>query len=364
MTRISRPNITINGIARLAGVTKGTVSKVINNYRGINEKTRQRVLKIIEDVGYEPNSAAQTLAFRRTGNIGLIIPHAPEHSITGAFWSSLVSAITREATNQGYSLVLLLPQAENRLHELFTSTIRKKRVDGLILGAELLDKRFLATLLSAEARFVMLGQNPEFKHHCVDLDNKAAGAAIASYLMNQGYKKPLFVGGPSKYYYMTDRASGFVESLRAAGCEPIPPFFLPYEDRNTMKNVLSEKVRAYGPDSAIIGAGGDFMFDAFSLFQEMDLRPPTFGFATFDDYRFLDFLEPPITAVAQPVSRFGSEAVKMLVNLLKEPGDLSEPDKSVILPPIIVRRCSCGESGPEPALKKDKDFFALDRNGE
>jgi LacI family transcriptional regulator len=361
MTHPTRSTITINGIARLAGVTKGTVSKVINNYHGINVKTRQRVLKIIEDVGYEPNSAAQTLAFRRTGNIGLIIPHAPEHSITGAYWSSLVSAITREATNQGYSLVLLLPQSEDLLHDLFTSTVRKKRVDGLILGAELLDKKFLATLLSAEARFIMLGQNPEFKHHCVDIDNKQAGAAIASYMIQRGYKKPVFVGGPSEYYYMVDRAAGFKEAMRETGREPLPPLFLPYESRDTMKKVLTETVRVSRPDSAVVGAGGDFMFDAFSIFQDLGLRPPEFGFATFDDYRFLDFLEPPITAVAQPVSRLGSEAVKMLVDLLKKPADLSVPDKSVILPAFIISRASCGESGHAPEGRKDKDFFALDR---
>ncbi len=364
MNPVSRHNLTINGIARLAGVTKGTVSKVINNYRGINEKTRQKVLKIIEDVGYEPNSAAQTLAFRRTGNIGLLIPHAPEKSITGAYWSSLVSAITREATSQGYSLVLLLPQSEDLLRDLFVSTIRKKRVDGLILGAELVDKQLLATLLSAEARFVMLGQNPEFKHHCVDLDNKMAAGAIAEYLLRHGYKRPLFIGGPSEYYYMTDRAAGFAESLRAAGKEPLPPYFLPYEDRNTMKKTLTQAVRAHAPDSAVVAAGGDFMFDAFSIFQELDLRPPAFGFATFDDYRFLDFLEPPITAVAQPVSRLGSEAVKMLVDLLKDPGAADRPNKNVILPASIISRRSCGESGPEPSEKKDKDFFALERNGE
>ena len=344
MSQISKPTITINGIARLAGVTKGTVSKVINNYHGINVKTRQRVLKIIEDVGYEPNSAAQTLAFRRTGTIGLIIPHAPEHSLTGAYWSSLVTAITLEATAQGYSLVLLLPQTENQLHDLFTSTVRKKRVDGLILGAELLDKVFLATLLSAEARFIMLGKNPEFKHHCVDIDNTQAGAAIAAYLISRGYKRPVFVGGPAEYYYMTDRAAGFVDSLRSAGHSPIAPLFLRYEDRKSMTKALTETVRSFHPDSAVVGAGGDFMFDAFSIFKELELNPPQFGFATFDDYRFLDFLEPPITAVSQPVSRLGSEAVKMLVKLLKEPAALSLPDMSTILPASIIRRASCGES--------------------
>jgi LacI family transcriptional regulator len=349
--------MTINGIARLAGVTKGTVSKVLNNYRGINQKTRERVLKIVEDTGFEPNSAAQTLAFRKTGNIGLIIPHSPEHSITGAYWSSLVSAITREATRLGYSLVLLLPQTEGLLHDLFSSVIKKKRVDGLILGAELLEKRSLATLLSTEASFVMLGRNPEFAHHCVDIDNHQAGASIASYLIERGYRRPIFIGGPRKYYYIKDRATGFVEAVRSAGLEPLPPLFLPYEDRAEMQEVLTEAVASGRPDSAVTGAGGDFMFDALAIFERLGMRPPELGFATFDDYRFLDFFKPPITAVAQPVSSLGSGAVGILVDLLKTPKEEQRENRIVILPASIRRRRSCGE---ERAEESDEDFFALE----
>jgi LacI family transcriptional regulator len=355
-------SITINEIARIAGVAKGTVSKVLNNYHGINERTRQRVLKIVKDLNYEPNSAAQTLALRRTGNIGLIIPHSPEHSLTGAYWSSLVSAITREATRLGYSLALLLPQAEGLLPDLFRSIVRKKRVDGLIVGAELMDKGYFATLLSTEAHFVMLGRNPDFIHHCVDIDNRAAGASIASYLIGRGYRRPLFIGGPSEYYYMADRAAGFAERVRAAGLEPLQALFLPYEDRETMKSVLTGVVESGGPDSAVVGAGGDFMFDALAAFEALGLRPPEFGFATFDDYRFLDFLKPPITAVAQPVSRMGKEAVRILVELLKSPREPAGRDRCVILDTSIIGRASCGETYPVSAAQKDRDFFAFQRD--
>ncbi len=339
-------NITINEIARLAGVTKGTVSKVLNNYRGINEKTRQRVLKIVKDVGYEPNSAAQTLAFRRTGNIGLIIPHSPEHSLNGAYWSSLVSAITREATHLGYHLVLLLPQAEGHLRDLFTSIIRKKRVDGLIVSAEFLDTSYIAALLSSEARFVMLGQNPDLPHCSVDIDNRQAGSSIASYLIERGYRRLLFVGGPSEYCYMRDRAAGFSEAVLAAGLEELPPQFIPYEDRAAMKRTLTEAARTLRPDSVVVGAGGDFMFDALTIFKGLGFVPPDFGFATFDDYRFLDFLQPPVTAVAQPVSSLGSEAVRMLVQMLKSPKEGLEQNGNKILHASIIRRASCGEEMP------------------
>ncbi len=341
-------NITINGIARLAGVTKGTVSKVLNNYRGINEKTRQRVLKIVKDVGYEPNSAAQTLAFRRTGNIGLMIPHSPEHSLNGAYWSSLVSAITREATRLGYHLVLLLPQDEGQLQDLFTLIVRKKRVDGMIVSAEFLDVSNISGFISSEARFVMLGRNPKLPHRSVDIDNRQAGGSIASYIIEMGYRRPLFVGGPSVYCYMSDRAAGFSEAVQAAGREALPPLFLPYEDREAMKRALTEAARDHRPDSAVVGAGGDFMLDALAIFKELGLFPPVFGFATFDDYRFLEFLQPPVTAVAQPVSLLGSEAVRMLVQMLKAPKEETEHTGNTILHTAIIRRESCGEKSGAP----------------
>jgi LacI family transcriptional regulator len=333
--------ITITGIARLAGVTKGTVSKVLNNYRGINEKTRERVLKIVKEMGYEPNSAAQTLVSRRTGNIGLIIPHSPEHSLTGAYWSSLVSAITIEATRNGYSLVLLLPHEEGHLHDLFKSIIRKKRVDGLIVSAELMDKHYLATLLSMETRFVMLGRSPEFRHHCVDIDNHRAGASIASYLIAHGYRRPMFLGGPDEYPYMVDRSAGFQEAVRSAGLSTIPQVFLPYEDRPAMEKYLSEAIRDRQLDSLVVGAGGDFMLDALSILESHGLRPPEFGFATFDDYRYLDLFKPPITAVSQPMGQLGSEAVKILMELFESQETTQVADRCVILQTSIISRGSC-----------------------
>ncbi len=337
------PSITINSIAKLAGVTKGTVSKILNNYPGINEKTRERVLKIITDVGYEPNSAAQTLVSRKTGNIGLIIPHSPEHSLSGAYWSSQVSAIGRETTSSGYSLVLLLPQAEGQLHDLFKSIIAKKRVDGLIIGGELMDKHYLATLLSTETPFVMLGRNPEFKHHCVDIDNRAAGEAIARYLIDRGYTRPVFLGGPAEYYYITERAEGFQDALRRAGREPIDPVYIPYDDRPAMERAVTQVVERHKPDAAVSGAGGDFMFDALTILKGLGKTPPSFGFATFDDYRHLEFFTPRITSVRQPVSALGAEAVKILVDLMGSRGSDAGPDRVVILDAEIVPRESCGE---------------------
>jgi len=335
--------ISIVGIARLAGVTKSTVSKVLNNYSGVHEDTRKKIRKIVEEMGYQPNSAAKMLASRKTESIGLVIPHAPETSLDSAYWSSLVSAVAKESSRCGYTLSLLLPREEVELHELFTSIVRKRMVDGLIVGAELLVKRDLATLLYAKTPFVMLGKNPQLGHHCVDIDNRAAGAAIARYMLTRGYKRPLFVGGPSQYYYMSERAAGFAQELEAAGHHALAPLFFAYDGHQEMRRALMEKVPRFKPDSAVIGAGDYFMFSALSIFSEIGLRFPDFGFASFDDEPVLDFLTPPITAVKQPMAEMGREAVKMLTDLISSAGE--EPaDRVSILPTTIVSRKSCGEN--------------------
>jgi len=333
-------NLTINEIAKLAQVSKGTVSKVLNNYPGINIKTRERILKIVKEVGYQPNSSAQALAFRRTGNIGLIIPHSPEHALNSAYWSSFVTAVTDRVTRLGFNLVLHLPQREGNLGALFESIIRKRQIDGLIIGAELLDKVYLATLLVTEMPFVMLGQNPEFRHFAVDIDNKYAGHQITSYLHDRGYRRIAFISGPEEYYYNLERQAGYRLALQEKTCSYECSTFLPYQEFQTMADRLQSILTKNRPDAIICAAGGDFMFDCLEILRRNDFAIPRNGFATFDDYRYLDHTLPRITAVRQPINEMGDAAVTTLINLLQSKTPESQ---STIFRTTIVARQSCGE---------------------
>jgi LacI family transcriptional regulator len=333
-------NLTINEIAKLAGVSKGTVSKVLNDYPGISEKTRERVVKVVKQMGYEPNSAAQALASKQTGNIGLVIPHSPRRSLNGAYWSSLVTVVTNEVIARGYSLVLLLPKVEGNLSELFTSIVRKRQMDGLIIGAELLDTKQLATIMYNEMPFVMIGRNPAFTHYYVDIDNEGAAYGITRYLQDRGFGRIAFVTGPADYYYNAARLAGYERAIAERRGGYSVCINLPYDDRIAMTQRLTELVRDRAPDAVLCGAGGDFMFDCLNIFKALDIGVPGMGFATFDDYRYLDFTSPRITAVSQPLDRIGEEAVRMLDDLIR--GRPLE-SLSTVLPTEIVVRNSCGE---------------------
>ena len=333
-------NLTINEIARLAGVSKGTVSKVLNNYSGINEKTRERVQKVVKQMGYERNSAAQALALKRTGIIGLLVPHDPDHSLDGDYWSALVTAVTGEATMTGYNVVLLMPKREGNLEELFSSITRKRQLDGLIIIAEILDKKHLATLISSDTPFVMLGRNPDFTHHAVDIDNRAAAREMTQYMLDHAYKKILFVAGPEEFYYSKERQAGYSDAMSKAGNYQAH-VYLPYYDRQEMRLGLKTAIETHKPDSVLIGAGGGFMFDALATLKEMALKAPKFGIATFDDYRYLDFLSIPITAVRQPIAEIGHASVQLLAKLISSPP--AGTSQNVLLNTSIVSRKSCRE---------------------
>ncbi|NLZ44870.1 MAG: LacI family transcriptional regulator, partial [Clostridia bacterium] len=148
--------ITIQDIADLAKVSKGTVSRVINGGPGVGAETRKRILKLIEELDYQPNASAQGLASRRSYNIGVIIPHTGSYSMSTTYWPTLLTAITEKAALQDYNVLLSTARSEQDVDSAYRSILKGKRVDGLIIGAEQFGEKQLAGLLLKDFPFVMV----------------------------------------------------------------------------------------------------------------------------------------------------------------------------------------------------------------
>ncbi len=321
-------------------MSKGTVSKVINNYPGINADTRKRILRVIADHSYAPDNSAQQLAFRKTRTIGVLIPHEPEHSLNGAYWSSLVTSISVETRANDYAVELLFAETDEEVDTLVHAVVRRSIVDGLIISAELGRSRFLTPLQARSVPYVVIGRPEEPAPFSVDIDNEAASRAATEHLLNAGYRRVAYISGPRDYPHNTARSAGYHGALSAAGVDYSHVSYLRYEHPQDVCAAISELVkdRATRPDAFLVGAGGDFMFDVLSALHEHELSPPDVGFVTFDDYRFLDFLTPPITAVRQPMAGIGREAVRMLISLLNG----APPERQLVLLPaeLVVRNSS------------------------
>lgn len=315
--------ITINQIAELAQVSKGTVSKVINGHAGISKETRERVQKLIEKLDYHPDSSARALALQRTGVIGFLIPHEPENSLTGNFWPTLLSAVSREAGENDYQVMVLTTSKEGDLRSLINKILKRSTVDGLIIGSELLDKESLSTLILNKLPFVLLGRNPEFQHYCIDVDNGQGMTELLDHLEKKGFKKPGALLGPQVYPYVQDRLAAYSEWMGNRKMKPIFTFADYNRDsvRSQLKTLLSQDM-----DSLVVTSGGQFYLDTLSYLKEIPFDFTHFGLGVYDNYPILDYLDPRVPAVAQPFEQMGKEASRLLFSLIKG----ETPDQTVV----------------------------------
>jgi DNA-binding LacI/PurR family transcriptional regulator len=334
--------LTIKEIAAIAGVSKGTVSKALNGRAGVSQVTTTRIKQLVEQLGYQPSATAQALASRRTGTIGLVIPHESALSLDGAYWSGLMTAITREAILHGYHLSILIPSDPADIAGAYRAAVGRRTIDGLIVAAEDLDRPAIAELLVSQLPFVLIGRSRTLDHFCVDVDNYQGAYDMTTYMVEHEYRRIAMIAGPVSYHYTRERVRGYQDALRDAGIEGHPVVHAEYE--GDMAGTLIRQLMAdENPDGLFVGAGGVLLLETLRTLRLLGIDPYDLGVTVFDDYTFMDFLAPRITAIRQPLSTMGGEATRMLLRLV-EGGEPPSSDP-VIFQPTLIPRESCGETG-------------------
>lgn len=309
--------LTINEIAQMANVAKSTVSKALNGHKGVSEENRQRILEIINSMDYEPNASAKALAQSKTGAIGLVIPHDTHYSLSGAYWAGIITAVATEANKQGYNL-LLIPQSDNPdpINPL-ESIIRKRSVDGLIIGAEQIDIPSIERLKNRGIPFVFLGKNPQIDHYAVDVKNIEGAEKVTSTLIQRGYKQIACIAGPEEYVYTRDRVKGFSNALKKADMNSLEVMYSYYSAYEARKNTSLLLQKYPDIDAVFIAAGGEFVLNILEVIRFNGIPLKKLGVGAFDDYRVYDFLDCPIIAAKQPMEAMGASISKTLFSLIK-----------------------------------------------
>ena len=308
--------LTINEIADLAQVAKSTVSKALNGQKGVSDEKRKLILDLAEKMNYEPSASAQALSSSKTGTIGLLIPHEAGYSLAGAYWSAIITSIAEIANRNNYSLLILTPLSDDDVFAPVESVIRRRNVDGLIIGAEQLPADLTSRLIEEEIPFVFIGRNPQVQHYSVDVDNAGGSERLVTYLVEQGYKKIACLAGPRAYLYSQEREEGYFAALKKAGIDWSVVENTVYTTEAT--RCATAKILEDHPDldALYVTAGGDFIFDCIDILRVAGINLKKFGLGAFDDYRFFDYVELPISTVRQPLKEIGSTAASLLFTFL------------------------------------------------
>lgn len=331
--------LTLEEIGKLAGVSRATVSRVINNYPHIRAEVRERVLKIIEETGYQPNLAARSLASSESNIIGLVIPSIINEVFTDPYYPRLTQGITQACNENGYTLSLFLFHSQEEEKMAARRIIGNSLLDGIILTADILDDPIVPDLIAADVPFVQVGrpQQPD-KVSYVDSDNTYGGELATNHLIQLGYRR---IGQIATAHNTAgiDRSFGYITALRKNNISEIEDLLVYGDFSRESGYHAMQTLLPHRPDAVFIQS--DMMaLGAIQAIRETGLSvPDDIAIVSFDDLPPALLGEPPLTTVHQPIQETGAAAVKMLLDILQNG---TKPPRKKILPVELAIRGSCG----------------------
>jgi LacI family transcriptional regulator len=337
---------TLEQIAALAGVSRSTVSRVVNDHPSVDPDTRERVLRVIREQDYHPNGAARALASRRSHIIGLVIPQAMGAVFSDPYFPILIQGVSAACEERDYYMLLSFPASET---DTLTRIVRGAHLDGLVVATSLMDNTQIGHLARSGTPFVLVGRSTyEGEVTTVDVDNVRGAAMAVQHLLRLGYREVATITGPLSLTSAVDRHDGYLAAMRAARVEP-PDTFLQegdwseYSGGRAMETLLRLRRRP----EAVFVASDSMAIGALKVIRSAGLRvPDDIALVGFDDIPLASSLEPPLTTVRQSIYRLGHTAASVLLDdLLRAPeGEhpLAQGQRILLATELIVRE-SCGQ---------------------
>ena len=337
--------VTSRDVAKRAGVSRTTVSFVLNDVKGsnISPETRRRVLAVAEELGYVPHAAAQALAGQRTQIIGLVFPRSYHHLPTHFFLLQILDGLLDVVQQNGLRLLVdSLGESEGR--QSYLDLVRAKRIDGLIVLDPRSDNPALQALAEEGFPLVVIGDLAGAEICSVDVDNRAAAGVAVQHLLSLGHRRiGCITNAPLSGYRVTEeRLHGYRDALDAAGVafdESLVRYgeYTPESGFGNMNSLLDEVTPR--PTAAFV-ASDVVAFGAMAAIQQRNLKiPENIALVGFDDVPLARFVNPPLTTVRLPAAEQGRRAGELLLDLILKRADSG---RRILLDTELIVRASSG----------------------
>ena len=304
---------TIREVSLRAGVSISTVSRVLNKSGPTSEKTRKKVVRAAEQLGYQPNSLARGLATKRTGGVGIVV-----NSLSSPFYSALLQGIENVVEENNMHLLVVNGRA-NVERENACVQYLQQRADAVIGFFEALSDDDLIELARSQPLVVVGRHIVDIADRCVYLDNEHGGRLATQHLLEQGHSSIAHISGPLHLPDSRARLQGYREALQAAG--------IPYDERLVFEGDFSEpsgqaaveRLLSRGVTLTAIFAANDQM--AAGALQSLHSKnisvPEDISLMGYDDILICKYLTPRLTTVRQPLADMGEVAARLAVAQLE-----------------------------------------------
>jgi LacI family transcriptional regulator len=335
-------SLTLEEIAKLAGVSRSTVSRVVNDQPNVREEVRERVRKVIHDTGYQPYAAARSLVTRRTRIIGVIIPEALSTLFTDPFFSLLLQGVTGACNTHDYHLMLYLFKGPADQGEMYRRVVGSGHLDGVIVASTRMEDPLIPKLLQDRVPFVLVGRHTDERVSYVDVDNVAGARMAVEHLIRTGHHRIATITGPLNMTSGQDRLEGYLQALERQRL-PVDEALI-VEGNFTEASSMAAARRLLSLSVTGIFAASDIMaVGALKVIREAGLKVPLdVALVGFDDVPIASALQPALTTVRQPIVQMGSMAADLLMSFLEDPPSGDASAHKIILSAKLVVRESCG----------------------
>lgn len=323
----------IYDVARKAGVSIVTVSKVINKADTVRDNNRQKVLQAMKELNYNPSAAARSLASGKTRVIGLVVD-----SLTDTFLSSAIGGINDYLENNGYFLALSLIQESNNEDVIkMPYLFQEDRVDGLLIVSPIYEDLYILELKGKKIPFVLMDNQ---KHHpsipSIIVNNYKGGYDAARHLLDMGHKRILHLSGPDIYMSSQEREKGYRDAMIEAGCEPhvinSRQFSIACGYEITRKLICEGSLNYTG----IFAADDYIAFGVIDALRNSNIKvPEDISIIGYDDQDLASSFHPKLTTIKQPADEMGRKGAETLLKIIK--GELKRFNTVKLDPDLVVR---------------------------
>jgi LacI family transcriptional regulator len=336
------PNLTLEDIAKQAGVSRSTASRVVNDDPNVSDRARRRVQQVIQTTGYHPHAAARNLASQRSWMIGLVLPRTVSSFFTDPYFPRLTQGVAQACNQHNYTLGLFILATKDDEERIFPQVSRQGLLDGVIVQTAQKGDKLINRLISSNFPLIVAGRpfNTTGVSY-IDVDNVQAAHQAVYHLIHLGYKRIATITGMMNSTAGIDRKTGYEIAIQEQGWSVDPTLIAEGDFTEESGYVGMQKLLPGRPD-AVFAASDTMAVGAIRAIREAGLTVPgDIAIIGFDDLPAASLADIKLTTIRQPIIQFGAQAVEALIDLIENG---IKPTRRIIMDTELVIRDSCGAS--------------------
>ncbi|WP_391204737.1 LacI family DNA-binding transcriptional regulator [Psychrobacillus sp. L4] len=311
---------TIKDIARAAGVSITTVSRGLNGYSDVSEKTREKIVRIAKELNYSPNTLARSLVMNKSKTFGLLVSGLNQSSAKDNITFDMLAGINKFVGECGYDIILLSTDSTKQREKTYTQLCRERRVDGVIIQGIRTDDPYLREVVESDIPCVLIDiplTSPTVGY--VTTDNIFGAKKAVQHLIHMGHKRIGFINGHDFAFVSQQRLTGYEEALKEANIAINTEWIGNGEFSEEVAEKVALKLLEAHPEITAIFCASDLM--ALGVIQaarklEIDV-PNELSIVGFDDIMLASYVTPSLTSIAQNTFQMGYEAGRLLLSIFE-----------------------------------------------